>query len=119
VCARIDKERGIRRRKLKGLWGPQAALRRVPEARRAIDETRRRTGQGKAAWRLVHIEVDPQIASFSYALNRDKLRKVRRPEGRYLLRSNLYEQQPEKLWKFYIQPRITAVIAKPPDQALS
>jgi IS4 transposase len=47
-------------------------------------------------------EVDPQIASFSYALNRDKLRKVRRREE-YLLRTNLYEHQPEKLWKFYVQ----------------
>ena len=47
--------------------------------------------------------MDPQIASFSYALNRDKLRKVRRREGRYLLRTNLFEHQPEKLWKFYVQ----------------
>jgi hypothetical protein len=46
---------------------------------------------------------DGQIASFSYALNRDKLRKVRRREGRYLLRTNLCEYQPEKLWKFYIR----------------
>jgi hypothetical protein len=30
----------------------------------------------------VYIELDPRIASFSYALNRDKLRKVRRREGR-------------------------------------
>jgi hypothetical protein len=51
----------------------------------------------------VDIEVDPQIASFSYALNRDKLRKVRRREGRYLLRTNLCKHQPEKLWKFYVQ----------------
>jgi len=38
--------------------------------------------------------------------------------GRYLLRTNLYEHQPKKLWKFYIRPRITAGIAKPPNQAL-
>ncbi len=59
--------------------------------------------KARAAWRLVDIEVDPQIAMFSYALNRDKLRKVRRREGRYLLRTNLYEYQPAVLWKFYIQ----------------
>jgi transposase len=28
---------------------------------------------------------------------------VRRREGRYLLRTNLHEHQPEKLWKFYVQ----------------
>jgi hypothetical protein len=42
-----------------------------------------------AAWRLVDLEVAPHGASFSYALNRNKLRQVRRREGRYLLRSNL------------------------------
>jgi hypothetical protein len=51
--ARIDKERGIRWRKLKWLWDPQGALRLAPEARRATGETGRRTGQGKGAWRLV------------------------------------------------------------------
>jgi len=59
--------------------------------------------KARAAWRLVDIEIDPQIAAFSYALNRDRLRKVRRREGRYLLRTNLYEHQPAELWKFYIQ----------------
>src|ERR1700756_5640436 len=81
----------------------QGALRHAPEARRAADETWRRAGQGKSGVAAGGLKVDPQIASFSYALNRDKLRKVRRREGRYLLRTNLYEHQPERLWKFYIQ----------------
>src|ERR1700756_5644323 len=81
----------------------QGALRHAPEARRAADETWRRAGQGKSGVAAGGLKVDPQIASFSYALNRDKLRKVRRREGRYLLRTNLYEYQPERLWKFYIQ----------------
>lgn len=34
---------------------------------------------------------------------RDKLRQVRRREGRYLLRSNLGGEDPGKLWQFYIQ----------------
>src|SRR5205085_8969176 len=42
-------------------------------------------------------------ASFSYALNRKKLRQVRRREGRYLLRSNLCGRDPAQLWQFYIQ----------------
>jgi hypothetical protein len=102
--ARIDKERAMRRRKLKWLWG---RLKDLSAMRLKREELLMKLGaardKARAAWRLVDIEVDPQIASFSYALNRDKLRKVRRREGRYLLRTNLYEHQPEKLWKFYIQ----------------
>jgi hypothetical protein len=47
--------------------------------------------------------VAPKTATFSFALNRDKLRKARRREGRYLLRTNLCDEDPAKLWKFYIQ----------------
>ncbi len=36
-------------------------------------------------------------------MRKDKLRQVRRREGRYLLRSNLVPHEPEKLWQFYIQ----------------
>jgi hypothetical protein len=42
-------------------------------------------------------------AALTFALNRDKLRKTRRREGRYLLRTNLCDEDPAKLWKFYIQ----------------
>ena len=40
---------------------------------------------------------------FIYALNRQKLRTVRRREGRYLLRTNLTENDPALLWQYYIQ----------------
>jgi len=40
---------------------------------------------------------------FTCKLNRDKLRKARRREGRYLLRTNLTEQDPAKLWSYYLQ----------------
>jgi len=43
------------------------------------------------AWRLVDIEMDTESAMFIYTLNRQKLRQVRRREGRYLLRTNLTE----------------------------
>jgi Transposase DDE domain len=42
-------------------------------------------------------------ASLEFRLDRAKLRQVRRREGRYLLRTNLDAQQPERLWAFYIQ----------------
>ena len=40
---------------------------------------------------------------FIYTLNRKKLRTVRRREGRYLLRTNLTENDPALLWQYYIQ----------------
>ena len=56
-----------------------------------------------SAWRLIKIEVDKQQAAFSYRLNRAKLRTARRREGRYLLRTNLTESDPAKLWSLYLQ----------------
>jgi len=52
---------------------------------------------------LVDIEIAEQGASFSYRLNFDKLAQVRRREGRYLLRTNLSESDPAKLWSYYLQ----------------
>jgi hypothetical protein len=40
---------------------------------------------------------------FLYTLNRQKLRTVRRREGRYLLRTNLTESDPALLWQYYVQ----------------
>ncbi len=54
-------------------------------------------------WRLVEIEVAKQEASFTYRLQREKLRSARRREGRYLLRTNLTETNPVRLWGFYLQ----------------
>jgi hypothetical protein len=59
--------------------------------------------KARAAWRLIDVEVAPDRATFSFALNRKKLRQVRRREGRYLLRTNLCGQDPARLWQFYIQ----------------
>ena len=41
--------------------------------------------------------------TFAFALDRQKLRQVRRREGRYLLRSNLPDEDPAQLWRWYIQ----------------
>ena len=49
------------------------------------------------------MKVAPNLATFKFALNRNKLRKVWRREGRYLLRSNLCGHDPAQLWQFYIQ----------------
>ena len=56
-----------------------------------------------AAWRLVEVKVLKTGAAFTYRLNRKKLKQVRRREGRYLLRTNLTETDPVKLWNYYLQ----------------
>ena len=55
------------------------------------------------AWRLVGIEMDKDRSMSIYRLNREKLRTLRRREGRYLLRTNLTESDPALLWQYYIQ----------------
>jgi len=59
-----------------------------------IRATRPKTGAAKQG---------KKPASLEFRLDRAKLRQVRRREGRYLLRTNLDAQQPERLWTFYIQ----------------
>ena len=46
---------------------------------------------------------DKKTAAFTFSLNRKKLRTVRRREGRYLLRTNLTDNDPALLWQYYIQ----------------
>src|SRR5215831_6865879 len=102
--ARILKERGIRRRKLRWLL---AQLKEISKMELQRDDLLMKLGAARAkapaAWRLVAVEVAPEGATFSYALNRKKLRKVWRREGRYLLRTNLSGRDPAELWQFYIQ----------------
>src|SRR6266480_6548122 len=59
--------------------------------------------KARAAWRLIDIDIAPSGTAFSFTLNREKLRQVRRREGRYLLRTNLGDRDPADLWQFYIQ----------------
>src|SRR5207237_699231 len=83
-------DRGMRRRKFKWLW---ARLKQISAMALDREELLMKLGAARAkarsAWRLIDFEVAPDGASFAFALNRDKLREVRRREGRYLLRSNL------------------------------
>src|SRR5439155_1568071 len=58
--------------------------------------------QSRIAWRLAVIEVAADCATFSYRLDRNKLRQTRSREGRYLLRTNLVEEDPAKLWSHYL-----------------
>jgi transposase len=102
--ARVHKERAMRRRKLKWLW---ARLKQISAMDLGREELLMKLGaarsKARAAWRLVDVEVAAEGATFSFALNRKKLRQVRRREGRYLLRTNLCGKDPAQLWQFYIQ----------------
>ncbi len=101
---RVSKERAMRRRQLKWLWKRLRELAAMDVRR---EEMLMKLGAARAraptAWRLVDIAMDKAGAGFSYTLNRQKLRQIRRREGRYLLRTNLTENDPALLWQYYIQ----------------
>jgi hypothetical protein len=101
---RINKERAMRRRQLKWLW---ARLKKLAEMEVSREERLMKLGAARSkapsAWRLVETEVDKNTGALTYSLDRAKLRKVRRREGRYLLRTNLTDDDPAKLWQYYIQ----------------
>jgi len=101
---RIAKERAMRRRQLKWLWARLAELQGMTLTRDAL-LMKLGSAQSKvpSAWRLIEVNVDAHGAAFTYRLNRTKLRQVRRREGRYLLRTNLTETDPVKLWNYYLQ----------------
>jgi transposase len=101
---RIHKERAMRRRQLKRLWG---RLNRLAGMRLNREALLMKLGAARAnapaAWRLIDIKLAPKGTQFSFELNRHKLREVRRREGRYLLRTNLRGKDPAHLWQLYIQ----------------
>ena len=131
--ARIDKERGMRRKRLRRYVDRLKALQRHKLTR---DELLMKLGAarheaGRAA-RLVQVTITElgvttprtvattsrsaartrkagatkagkNAASLEFRLDRAKLRQVHRREGRYLLRTNLTAGAPEQLWTFYIQ----------------
>ena len=101
---RINKERAMRRRQLKWLW---ARLKKLAEMEVTREERLMKLGAARSkapsAWRLVETQVDKDTGALTYSLDRAKLRKVRRREGRYLLRTNLTDDDPAKLWQYYVQ----------------
>jgi hypothetical protein len=100
---RIAKERALRRRQLKRLW---ARLKQLSTMSLTREELLMKLGaardQSRRAWRLVVVEVAADSAVFSYRLDRTKLRQARSREGRYLLGTNLVEEDPAKLWSRYL-----------------
>lgn len=111
-ATRVQKERAMRRRRLKRLWARLQALQRQRPTYEALllklGAAKQEAGR---AWALVPVALPappPQAersrrVDFTFALDKAKLRRVRRREGRYLLRSNLTETDPARLWEFYLQ----------------
>jgi hypothetical protein len=106
---RRNKERAMRRRRLKKLWRRLLELQgqklNRDELLLKLGAARKEAGR---AYSLVAIELpdlDQEVnaQTFTFTLRKDKLRIVRRREGRYLLRSNLTGEDPAALWRYYIQ----------------
>ncbi len=99
----------MRRRRLKKLWRRLAELRRQKLSR---DQLLLKLGAAKKeagrAYGLVDVRLpgkDQAVSpeTFTYRLRKEKLRQARRREGRYLLRTNLQDDDPAHLWRLYIQ----------------
>jgi len=101
---RMNTDRSIRRRQLKGLW---KRLKELAVMKLKRDKLLMKLGaarqQAPAAWRLVSIQLPKKKKKFGFALRKDKLREVRRREGHYLLRSNMAQRPTAQLWEFYLQ----------------
>jgi transposase len=107
---RIDKERSMRRRQLRVLIQRLKELHEMKfnSTQTLLLKLGAAKGKYPAAWRLIDIALPESKTrganvTFSFRLNRQKLREVRRREGRYLLRTNLSGREPAQLWQFYIQ----------------
>jgi len=110
--ARVSKERAMRRRRLKTLWN---RLKELQEQRPSYEQLVGKVAvaqheAGRVAAGLVVTLPEPPAKTerwrrvdFRFCLDKAKLRAVRRREGRYLLRTNLTETEPAKLWEFYLQ----------------
>lgn len=106
---RFAKERAMRQRRLKRFWERLHQLQRQKLTR---DGLLMKLGAAKSEAGNAHPLVDLQIprpgekvdaTTFTFSLNRQKLRQARQTEGNYLLRSNLGVEQTASLWESYIQ----------------
>jgi hypothetical protein len=107
--SRQAKERAMRRRRLKQYWNRLKGLRcqklNRDQLLMKIGAAKKQAGNASKLVELSlptsHQTVSPE--TFCFSLCKDKLRKVRRQEGQYLLRSNLISEDASTLWKYYIQ----------------
>jgi hypothetical protein len=101
----------MRRRRLRKLWN---RLHDLKAKQLNYEDLLMKLGAAKSeagrCWGAVEIalpEAPPKSrkaepVTFIFALNKKRLRQMRRREGRYLLRSNLTQSDPAALWQQYI-----------------
>jgi transposase len=106
---RVSKERAMRRRKLKRLWAKLKELRARKRLTRdellmALGGARKEAGRVFGLVKTVAPKPSERVnaKTFRFELNREKLRRTMRQEGRYLLRSNMTAASPETVWEFYL-----------------
>ena len=107
---RIEKERAMRKRRLRKLLTELKELRNRKRLKRdtllmKLGALKRDAGR---AYQLIEIRIPKSKEAitpetFAWKVNWKKYREVYRREGRYLLRSNLEASDPSKLWEYYIQ----------------
>jgi hypothetical protein len=101
---RVNKERSMRRRQLKGLC---KRLKEIAAMELERDVLLLKLGGARqqflSAWRLVQIQLPSEGQPFAFKLRLNKLREAWRREGRYLLRTNMPKEAPAKLWEYYLQ----------------
>src|SRR5271157_3688492 len=104
---RVLKERAMRRKKLKKFWARlKDLLRQAPPRDQLllkIGAAQKEAGRAKSLVTITLPKAGQSVTpeTFTFTLNRQRLRACRRHEGRYLLRSNLVGKAPAELW--YIQ----------------
>lgn len=106
---RVAKERSMRRRRLKRLGASLHELRNRKKITRDdllmhIGALKKEAGRD---FGLVRISLpNPQESvnehTFHFELDRERLRRALRREGRYLLRSNMQAASPETVWESYL-----------------
>ncbi|GAN33784.1 transposase IS4 family protein [Candidatus Brocadia sinica JPN1] len=106
---RVAKERSMRRRRLRRLWAGLRELRNRKVLTRDdllmhIGALKKEAGRD---FGLVRISIpNPQEPvnenTFHFSLDRERLRRTLRREGRYLLRSNMQAASPETVWESYL-----------------
>jgi transposase len=105
--ARIGKERGMRtkrlRRYIERLKAIQGQSLTRDQLLMKLGAARHDAGRAASLVRVSIPKGASTTASLEFKLDRDRLRQVRRREGRYLLRTNLTAGEPTQLWTFYIQ----------------
>jgi len=106
---RLEKERAMRQGRLRRYWSRLQEIQRMKDLSR--DDLLKKLGAAQAdagrAHGLVKVTVPKEgepvsQKTFGFKLLRAKLRKRRKKEGRYLLRSNLIAQNPAQLWEMYL-----------------